>query len=138
EPGGWSVANGRLQSAASSVTFDVSFKSDRYDVIADAPTFDFPEMARLVPGLKSMDISARVQLTMHGPQNALRTHLDARSPAGDVMSDLVLDSTLPGWKGKGRATLARFDIAQWLPTETRSTITGVADFDLLLGLGRHF
>jgi autotransporter translocation and assembly factor TamB len=138
EPGGWSVANGNLQSAASTVRFDVSFKTGGYDVVANAPTFDFPEMARLVPGLKSMDIPARIQLTMHGPQNALRTHLEARSPAGDVVSDLVLDSTVPGWKGKGRATLARFDISRWLPTDTRSDITGGADFDLLLGLGRHF
>jgi len=138
EPGGWSIAGGNLQSAASSVRFDVSFKANGYDVVANAPTFDFPEMSRLVPGLRSMDIPARVDLTVHGPQNALRTHLDARSPAGDVASDLVLDSTIPGWKGKGRATLSRFDISRWLPTETRSDITGAADFDLLLGLGRHF
>jgi hypothetical protein len=138
EPGGWSVANGNLQSGKSSVRFDVAFRNTGYDVVANAPTFDFPEMARLVPGLKSIDVPARVSLTMHGPQNALRTQLDARSRAGDVVSNLVLDSTLPGWKGKGRATLTRFDIAEWLPTDIKSDLTGVADFDLLLGLGRHF
>ncbi len=138
EPGGWSVAHGNLQSAKSSVRFDVGFRNTGYDVVANAPTFDFPEMARLVPGLKSIDVPARIALTMHGLQNALRTELDARSPAGDVVSTLVLDSTVPGWKGKGRATLTRFDIAQWLPTDTRSDLTGIADFDLLLGIGRHF
>jgi autotransporter translocation and assembly factor TamB len=138
EPGGWSVADGNLRSAKSSVRFNVSFKNTGYDVVANAPAFDFPEMARLVPGLKSIDVPARVALTMHGPQNALRTELEARSEAGDVVSSLVLDSTVPGWKGKGRASLTRFDIARWLPTETRSDLTGVADFDLLLGLGRHF
>jgi autotransporter translocation and assembly factor TamB len=138
EPGGWSVTAGNLQSGKSSIRFDVSFKSSGYDVVANAETFDFPEMSRLVPGLKSMDIPARVVLTMHGPQTALRTALDARSPAGDVASNLVIDSTVPGWKGKGHATLARFDISQWLPTDTRSNITGAADFDLLFGIGRHF
>ncbi len=138
EPGGWSVADGNLQSAKSAVRFNVSFKNTGYDVVANAATFDFPEMARLVPGLRSIDIPARIALTMHGPPNALRTELDAKSAAGDVVSNLVLDSTVPGWRGKGRATLTRFDIARWLPTETRSDLTGIADFDLLLGLGRHF
>ena len=138
EQGGWSVADGSLQSAESTVRFDVSFKNTGYDVAATAPEFDFPEMSRLVPGLKSIDVPARIALNMHGPQNALRTELDARSAAGDVVSNLVLDSTIPGWKGKGRATLTRVDISRWLPTDTRSDLTGAADFDLLLGLGRHF
>jgi autotransporter translocation and assembly factor TamB len=138
EPGGWSVADGNLQSEKSSLRFNVSFKTAGYDVEARATTFDFPEMARLVPGLKSIDVPAKLALTMHGPQNALRTQLDARSEAGDVVSTLVIDSTVPGWKGKGRATLTRFDISQWLPTDTRSDLTGVSDFDLLFGIGRHF
>src|SRR6185503_11636092 len=50
----------------------------------------------------------------------------------------VLDSTIPGWTGKGRANLARFDTARWLPTSVATDLTGVADFDLLLGMGRHF
>lgn len=138
EPGGWSVADGNLQSAKSTARFNVSFKSTGYDVVANAAMFDFPEMSSIVPGLRSIDVPARIALTMRGPQSALRTELEARSAAGDVISNLVLDSTVPGWKGKGRATLTRFDIAQWLPTDTRSNLTGVADFDLLLGLGRHF
>lgn len=138
EPGGWSVAGGNLQSEKSAVRFAASFKNTGYDVVANAPTFDFPEMARLVPGLRSIDVPARVALTMRGPQKALKTQLDARSAAGDVVADLVLDSTVPGWKGKGRARLTRFDISRWLPTETATDLTGAADFDLLLGLGRHF
>src|SRR4029453_8948603 len=115
-----------------------TFKRSGYDVSAQAPAFDFPEMARIVPGLKSIDVPAIVQLVMRGPQNGLDTHLVARSAAGDVIADLVLDSTVPGWRGKGRADLSRFDISQWLPTDTKTNLTGVANFDLLLGIGRHF
>jgi autotransporter translocation and assembly factor TamB len=138
ENDGWRVVDGVLRSGLSSVAVTSSFKRSGYDIVADASTFDFPEMARIVPGLKSIDVPASVQLTMRGPQAALETHLTAHSVAGDVVADLALDSTLPGWQGKGRATLTRFDIARWLPTDIESDLTGVADFDLLLGLGRHF
>src|SRR3954468_7375611 len=138
EQNGWSIRHGALKSAASSVLVSSSFTTSGYDVTTDASTFDFPEMARLVPGLKSIDVPARVQLTMRGPQTALDTHLTARSLAGNVIADVVLDATVPGWKGKGRADLTQFDISRWLPTDVKSDLTGVADFDLLLGLGRHF
>ncbi len=138
ESDGWRIRQGALRSGGSSLLVASSFKSSGYDVTADAATFDFPEMARLVPGLKSIDVPARVQLRMTGPQTALSTHLTARSTAGNVIADVILDSTVPGWKGKGRADLSRFDISRWLPTDVKSDLTGVADFDLLLGLGRHF
>jgi autotransporter translocation and assembly factor TamB len=138
ENDGWRVVDGVLRSGLSSLNVSAAFKRSGYDVTADASTFDFPEMARIVPGLKSIDVPASVQLTMRGPQRALDTHVAARSAAGDVVADLALDSTVPGWQGKGRATLTRFDIARWLPTDIESDLTGVADFDLLLGLGRHF
>ena len=132
------IRQGALQSAGSSLLVSSSFKTAGYDVTSDASTFDFPEMARLVPGLKSIDVPARVQLTLRGPQTALDTHLTARSAAGNVIADVVLDATVPGWKGKGRADLTQFDISRWLPTDVKSDLTGVAAFDLLLGLGRHF
>ena len=138
EPDGWRIRQGVLKSGESSLLVSSSFKSSGYDVTADASAFSFPEMARLVPGLKSIDVPARVQLTMRGPQAAVQTHLVAGSPAGDVIADVILDTTVPGWKGKGRAELTRFDISRWLPTDVISDLTGVANFDLLLGLGRHF
>ena len=138
ENDGWSVGDGVLQSEKSTLSVSAAFKTSGYDVAADASAFDFPEMSRIVPGLRSIDVPAQVQLTMRGPQNQLATHVAARSAAGDVVSDLILDSTVPGWRGKGRAHLTRFDIARWLPTDIESDLTGVSDFDLLLGMGRHF
>jgi autotransporter translocation and assembly factor TamB len=135
---GWNIENGKFRSAGTTVTVSASFKKSGYDVSAQAPAFDFPEMARLVPGLKSIDVSAVLQLVMRGPQDALNTHVVARSDGGDAIADVVLDSTVPGWRGKGRADLSRFDISQWLPTDTKSNLTGVGDFDLLLGIGHHF
>jgi len=138
ETDGWSVVEGALQSEKSVLGVSATFKTSGYNVVADASTFDFPEMSRIVPGLKSIDVPARVQLRMHGPQNQLDTHLIARSEAGDIVGDLILDSTVPGWRGKGHASLTKFDISRWLPTDIESELTGVSDFDLLLGLGRHF
>jgi autotransporter translocation and assembly factor TamB len=138
ENDGWRVADGVLQSKDSSLEFEVSFKNTGYDVTADARTFDFPEMARIVPGLKSIDVPASLRLTMKGPQRQLDTQVTARSAAGNIVADLVLDSTVPGWHGKGHAALTAFDISRWLPTDTESSLTGKSDFDLLLGLGRHF
>lgn len=135
---GWTIENGKLRTAGTTLTVSAAFKKSGYDVSAQAPAFDFPEMARLVPGLKTIDVPAVVQLVMRGPQDALNTHLVARSDAGDVIADVVLDSTVPGWRGKGRADMSRFDISRWLPTETTSNLTGVGDFDLLLGIGHHF
>ena len=135
---GWNIENGKLRSAGTTLTVSAAFKKSGYDVSAQAPAFDFPEMARLVPGLKTIDVPAVVQLVMRGPQDALDTHLVARSAAGDVIADLVLDSTVPGWRGKGRADMSRFDISRWLPTETTSNLTGAGTFDLLLGIGHHF
>jgi autotransporter translocation and assembly factor TamB len=138
ESDGWTIRQGTLNSGGSSLLVSSAFKTSGYDVTADASTFDFPEMARLVPGLRTIDVPAAVQLRMTGPQSALTTHLVARSPAGNVIADILLDSTVPGWKGKGTADLTQFDISRWLPTDVKSDLTGVADFDLLLGLGRHF
>ena len=138
ENDGWRVADGALQSAASSLEFSASFKKAGYHVTADARTFDFPEMARIVPGLRSIDVPASLRLRMKGPQRQLATHVTARSAAGNIVADLVLDSTIPGWHGKGHAALTAFDIAQWLPTDVESELTGESDFDLQLGLGRHF
>lgn len=138
ESDGWRINQGTFRSAGTSLLVSSAFKTSGYDVKADASTFDFPEMARLVPGLKSIDVTAAIKLSMTGPQSALNTHLVARSPAGNVIADLVLDSTVPGWKGKGRADLTQFDISRWLPTDVKTDLTGRADFDLLLGLGRHF
>ena len=134
---GWYVHNGVLRSAGTAMNFDTAFKRSGYDVDANASAFDFPKWRGSFPA-KSIDVPASVQLKMRGPQNGLDTHIVARSNAGNVTADLVLDSTVPGWKGKGRANLSQFDISQWLPTETQSDLTGVADFDLLLGIGLHF
>ena len=77
-------------------------KDSGYDVTADASTL-IPEMARLVPGLRTIDVPAAVKLRMTGPQSALTTHIVAHPPAGNVIADVLLDSTVPGWKGKGTA-----------------------------------
>ena len=100
---GWGVVDGGLQSEESVVGVSATFKTSWNDVVADASTFDFPEMSRIVPGLRSIDVPA-------GADQDARTAGSARyAPgreiaAGDVVSDLILDSTVPGWRGKGRAS----------------------------------
>ena len=61
---GWSIGNGKLRSAGTTLTVTAAFKRSGYNVSAQAPVFDFPEMARLRPGLKTIDVPAAVQIAM--------------------------------------------------------------------------
>ena len=92
----------------------------------------------MFPGVRTIDVPAHVTLRMIGPDNRLATQARLRSPAGAISTTVTLDSTVPGWAGNGTAELNDFDVSQWLPTDSPSSITGRAEFALLLGLGQHF
>ena len=142
DPAAWSVEKGDLRTPRSHVIFDLVIGTTptgrTYDVKANATPFDFPEMASIVPGLRTLKVPATTVVTMQGPEQRVQTHVNVVSSAGDVTSDLLLDMTKPGWAGNGKAKLRAFNISQWLPTTTETRVTGSATFDLLLGVGRHF
>lgn len=139
---GWAVDNGSLRSAASNISFSsrigTSGGTRNYDVAVARSDVDFPELARVFPGLRSIDVPAKVTLRMAGPEDRLATSVQLESGAGSVAATLTLDSTVPGWSGTGAVDVTNVDISRWLPTDSTSDITGRAEFDLLLGLGRHF
>ena len=139
---GWMVDGGALQSAESTVRFDSRITTvtgrRHYDITVSPSEVNFPEIARLFPGVRSIDVPASVTLRMVGPDNHLVTHAQLRSSAGAISTAVTLDSTVPGWAGTGTADVTNFDVSQWLPTDSASAISGRAEFELLLGLGRHF
>ena len=139
---GWSVDKGALGTARSTVTFTARTAVDSgqrtYDVRVAPSTVDFPELSAVLPGVRTIDDAGSLQLTMSGPENRLATDAAIGAPSGDIRLSAILDSTVPGWKGAGTATFSGVDVSRWLPTTSVSRITGRVDFDLLLGLGRHF
>ncbi len=139
---GWMIDGGALQSADSTIRFNSRIKTvtgrRHYDVTVSPSEVNFPEIARLFPGVRSIDVPASVTLRMIGPDNRLVTSAQLRSPAGAISTSVTLDSTVPGWSGAGTADVTDFDVSRWLPTDSMSAISGHAKFSLLLGLGRHF
>ena len=99
----------------------------------------FQEWSGLLSGLSNLAVVSSFEATMQGPPSALQTHVVLRSDGGDISTDVVLDSTVPGWHARGTASVARLNLARWLNRPERpSDITGVATLDVDLQLGGHF
>lgn len=122
--------DGRIDRRQTPATLDLSVK---------APRFAFQEWSGVVSGLANIAVESAFDATLAGPPSAMATTVNLRSTGGDIRSSLVLDSTVPGWHGRGSATVQRLDLAQWFNRpERRSDISGEAGFDIDLQLGRHF
>ena len=89
--------------------------------------------------MRNIAVDSAFTANLNGPLNALLTKLDLTSNAGAVRGTFTLDSSVPGWHGKGRAEVGRLDLSHWLNRRDRpSDITGGVTFDLDLQLGQHF
>lgn len=141
-PDGWGVDDAALESIRTDARFSMQSvttgRKRHYNVSLARSIIDFPEIAAVAPGTRTIDVPATVSLTMAGPEDRLDTHATLESVAGNIQTRVTLNSTVPGWTGTGTAELTEFDVSRWLPTEGVSRITGRAEFDLVLGLGRHF
>src|SRR5262249_7216024 len=74
-----------------------------------------------------------------GPLTALVTAIHLSGTGGAVDGQVTLDTSVPGWHGRGAVDVARIDLAKWLNRRDRpSDITGHVSFDLDFDLGRHF
>ena len=100
-----------------------------------APRFAFQEWSGVLHGLSNIAVESAFD-AQPGPPAAMGTTIALRSNGGDVKSDLVLDTTVPGWHAKGTATVQRLDLARWLNRPDRpSDISGAVDMDLTSSLG---
>jgi autotransporter translocation and assembly factor TamB len=105
----------------------------------DAPRFAFQEWRSVLNGLRNIAVQSSFRLALTGPTNRLAADIDLHSDSGDVLASLSLDTAVPGWHGKGNATVTRLDLSHWLNRPDRpSNITGRTIFDIDLDLGRHF
>jgi autotransporter translocation and assembly factor TamB len=106
------------------------------DLQVDAQRFAFQEWAGIINGLKNIAVEGAFGARLKGPLAALTTDLTLRSTGGNVRGPLVLDTTVPGWHGRGTVELERLNLAKWFNRPDRpSDITGNATFDLALDLG---
>src|SRR5439155_3094221 len=109
------------------------------DLQVSAPRFAFQEWGGIIRGLRNIAVEAQFDTTLRGPLTALTTDLAFQSDAGAIRGSLVLNTTVPGWLGKGAVTVTRIDLARWLSKPDKvSDITGRVAFDLAFGFGEHF
>jgi autotransporter translocation and assembly factor TamB len=107
------------------------------DLVVNADRFAFQEWSGILTGLKNIAVEASFDARLAGPLARLATDLDLRSNAGNARGPFVLDTSVPGWRGVGSVELERLNLARWMNRPDRpSDITGRADFDLDLNLGR--
>ena len=61
------------------------------------------EWSSVLGALRNIDVDSAFSLALTGPVNRLATEIDLKSDRGDVRSSLVLDTSVDGWHGTGRA-----------------------------------
>ena len=140
---GWSLKSFRVVTDKTELSVDGrvdrSGGQSRLDFNILAARFDFQEWAGVLTGLSTIGVSSAFDLRMSGPPAALQTSLNLRSTGGDVRSELVLDTTAPGWHTTGTATVQRLNLAPWLSRPDRpSDISGNVEFNLDLLTDRRF
>jgi hypothetical protein len=142
-PDGWRFGDFSVRTSSSAfVLKGVILRGDeptRLDLDVRADRFAFQEWGGIVHGLRNIAITARFGVRLQGPVDRLATTLQFAGDGGSVNGNLLLDSTVPGWHGKGNVDVGRLNLARWLNRPDRpSDITGHVTFDLDLDLGGHF
>lgn len=142
-PDGWMFENLSVRTPQSAFVLDGRVerggKPTVLNLTVGAERFSFQEWGVVLNGLKNIAITAGFNAHLQGPLTALVTDLTMQSNGGSAKGQIVLDTTIPGWHGKGSVELAKLDLAPWFSRSARvSHISGRTDFDLDLHLGRGF
>jgi hypothetical protein len=142
-PTGWFFQGLRVETPRSAFTMRGVINSEVHPTLLDlqvtAERFAFQEWAGVLHGLQNIAINSAFDTSLKGPTNALATTLRLAGNGGNVRGQLTLDTTVPGWRGKGMVDVERLNLARWMNREDRpSDISGRVTFDLALELGRHF
>ena len=121
------VVDGRVERGGKPAVLDLHVSAER---------FVFQEWGVVISGLARIPIDSAFDARLKGPLTALTTDLDLHSNGGAARGALVLDTTVPGWRGAGSMTLTRLNLAPWFDRpERQSDISGRAVFNLALELG---
>src|SRR5262249_50232563 len=144
-PTGWFFEDFSVRTARSQFTLDGTIKPVRegvptlLDLRVRAPRFAFQEWSGVLRGLQNIAIESSFDTSLKGPTNGIETDLELGGTGGGVAGHLTLDTSVPGWHGKGAVDINRLNLARWMNREDRpSDITGHVTSDLALELGRHF
>jgi hypothetical protein len=142
-PRGWRFDRFSVQTPRSAFTLSGEIERDvdptRLDLTVNAERFAFQEWSGVLRGLKNIAVDSAFTTRLQGPVNRLATDLHLTGTGGSVAGALVLDTSVPGWHGKGAVNVGRLNLARWLNRADRpSDITGHVAFDLDLDLGHHF
>ena len=142
-PGGWFFENFSVDTARSAFTLDgridTSRKPTGLELQVRAPRFAFQEWSGVLRGLKNIAVEGSFDTSLTGPVTQLVTTLNLAGTGGSVKGTLTLDTSVPGWHGKGAVDVDRLNLARWLNRPDRpSDISGHVTFNLALELGRHF
>lgn len=138
---GWAFTNLAVATPHSAFTLDGlvdrRIAPTELDLTVDAERFAFQEWSPVLSGLKNLAIVGRFNTHLQGPLAKLATDLDMQTNGGAVRGSIVLNTTVPGWHGKGDIAVQRLNLAHWFNRADRpSDITGRVRFDLDLRLGR--
>ena len=142
-PGGWFFEHFSVDAARSAFTLDgridTSQKPTGLELQVRAPRFAFQEWSGVLRGLKNIAVEGSFDTSLTGPVTQLVTTLNLAGTGGSVKGALTLDTSVPGWHGKGAVDVDRLNLARWLNRPDRpSDISGHVTFNLALELGRHF
>ena len=117
----FTLAGGVIRDVKPSV-IDLRVKADR---------FAFQEWTGVIRELRSIVVDAAFEVSLKGPLAKLATDVALHSNGGGVRGALVLDTTVPGWRGTGSVELTHLDVSRWFDLPDRpSDISGHVDFNL--------
>jgi hypothetical protein len=142
-PAGWFFDKLSITTPRSAYTIDGRVvRGDRpteLQLDVHAARFAFQEWSGVLRGLKNIAVESAFDAALKGPLARIGTDIRLAGTGGTVSGHLVLDTTIPGWRGAGTVDVGRLNLARWLnDVERPSDVTGRVTFDLALELGRHF
>ncbi|RPJ76557.1 MAG: hypothetical protein EHM24_02005, partial [Acidobacteria bacterium] len=115
--------DGRIVNYLSEPTVEIQATSDKLVI---------PEIARLVPALRGIDLQPSFRVTARGPLQAMTFDFSTRSAAGEASGQVTAGLRGPDRRLHGRVQLGAFNLAPVVRSAAaRSQITGVADIDLI-------
>jgi TamB, inner membrane protein subunit of TAM complex len=134
-PGGLSFTDLKVQTPGTTFTLDGRIIRDVKPSVVDlrviADRFAFQEWTGVIRELRNIVVDAAFDVSLKGPLAQLATGITLHSNGGGVHGALVLDTTVPGWRGTGAVELTHFDLSRWFNLPDRpSDVSGHVDFNL--------